>query len=92
MAGGTLEKGESLSHKTRVRRLPPVCLLVAGVLALVGRLRLRHLFMDRVILMEDGRRFRVFRHLSLRTSNDRTPAVLVVRFEFSGPRILPHLT
>ena len=32
--------------------------------------------------MEDGRRFRVFRHLSLRSSSGVTPALLVVRFRF----------
>ena len=71
-----------MSSQNRRRRLPPVCLLVASVLALLGRLRLRDQFVGRMILMENGRRFRVFRHLSRRTNSDGAPAVLVVRFRF----------
>ncbi len=72
-----------MSHKTRIRRLPPVCLLVAVVLTLLGRLRLRRRYVGRVLEMDDGRRFRVFRHLSQRSSSGVAPAVLVVRFRFA---------
>jgi hypothetical protein len=34
--------------------------------------------------MEDGRRFRVFRHLSLRSGRDAAPAVMVIRFRFAS--------
>jgi len=73
-----------MSLKTRIRPLPPVCLLVAVVLTVLGHLRFRHRFVGRELVMDDGRRFRVFRHLSLRASSDLTPAVLVVRFKFKS--------
>ena len=38
-----------MNSKNRFRRSPPVCLLVAAVLALFGRLRLRHQFVGGVI-------------------------------------------
>ena len=82
MAGGPLEKGESLSHKTRVRRLPPICLLAAVVQTLLGGLQLRRRFVGRELVMDDGRRFRIFRHLSQRSSSGVAPAVLVVQFRF----------
>ena len=71
-----------MSLKTRVRHFPLVCLVIAVVLALLGRLRLRHQFVGRVLEMDDGRRFRVFRHLSLRSNGGVAPAILVVRFKF----------
>jgi hypothetical protein len=71
-----------MNSKDMVRRSPPICLVVALVLALLGRLRLRRKYVGRVVSMEDGRRFRVFRHLSRRTGKAGRPAVLVVRFEF----------
>ncbi len=67
----------------RFRRFPPVCLLVAVVLVLLGHLQFRRRYIGRELVMEDGRRFRVFRHLSLRSSSDVAPAVLVVRFKFA---------
>jgi hypothetical protein len=83
VAGGSLEKGEPLSHKTRIRHFPLVCLVIAVALTLLGRLRLRYQFVGRVIEMENDRRFRIFRHLSLRSSSGIAPAVLVVRFRFA---------
>jgi len=71
-----------MSRETGVRRLPPVCLLCSVIYLVLGRLRFRRRLVGRGIVMDDGRRFRVFRHLSLRTDNDGTPAVLVVRFKF----------
>lgn len=72
-----------MSLQSPLLRLPPVCLLVAGVQALLGRLRFRRRLVGRELVMDDGRRFRVFRHLSLRSSNGVAPAVLVVRFRFA---------
>ena len=71
-----------MSSPSRFRRLPPVCLMVAAGLALVGRLRFQRGFVGREVAMDDGRRFRVFRQLSRRRGNDSAPAVLVVRFRF----------
>jgi hypothetical protein len=68
--------------KNSHRRLPPVCLVVAAALALLGRLRLRRQYVGKVVSMEDGRRFQAFRHLSRRTSDDGATAVLVIRFKF----------
>ena len=71
-----------MSSPGRFRRLPPVCLLVAGVLAILGRLRFERGLVGREVAMEDGRRFRVFRQLCRRSGNGSAPAVFVVRFRF----------
>jgi protein-S-isoprenylcysteine O-methyltransferase Ste14 len=69
----------------RLRRLPPVCALSAAFSALVGRLRFRRRLVGTKLVMDDGRTYRVFRHLSLQPSRDSAerPAVLVVRFRFA---------
>lgn len=67
----------------RFRRFPPVCLLVAAVLAVLGRLQFRRRYVGKELVMKDGRRFRVFRHLSFRSNSGVEPAVLVVRFRFA---------
>jgi len=75
-----------MSSENRFRRLPPVCTLFAMLRALVRRLRFERRYVGRVLVMENGQRFRVFRHLSLRTSRagvHASPAVLVVRFKFA---------
>ena len=77
-----------MSSKNRVRRLPPVCALVAVLRMLTGRLRLESRYVGSILVMEDGQRFRVFRHLSLSANEEReqgppAPAVLVVRFKFA---------
>jgi len=72
--------------KNRIRRSPPVCVLVAVALVVLGRLRFRRRYVGRVLVTEDGQRFRVFRYLSLRKSREgaeRSPAVLVIRFKFA---------
>ena len=68
-----------------LRRLPPVCALVAAALALVGRLRLRRRWVGEAIITEDGRTFRVFRHLSRapRPPAPEPPVLLIVRFRFA---------
>ena len=71
-----------MSSPGRFRRLPPVCLLVAGVLALLGRLRFERGLVGREVAMDDGRRFRVFRQLYRHSGNGSAPAVFVVRFRF----------
>lgn len=71
-----------MNLKDALRRSPAVCLMVALVLALRGRLRLRHQFVGRAVVMEGGQSFHVFRHLSRSTSSSGTPAILVVRFRF----------
>ncbi len=55
-----------MSSKNRLRRLPPVCALVAVLRVLIGDLRFERRYLGRVFVMEDGQRFRVFRHLSFR--------------------------
>ena len=77
-----------MSSKNRVRRLPPVCALVAVLRMLTGRLRLESRYVGSMIVMEDGQRFRVFRHLSLSGNEEReqgapASAILVVRFKFA---------
>ena len=75
-----------MSSKNRFRCLPPVCTLFAMLQALVRRLRFERRYVGRVLVMEDGQRFRVFRHLSLGRSGagvHASPAVFVVRFKFA---------
>jgi hypothetical protein len=52
-------------------------------LAVFRRLRFNHLYVGKEIITEDGRRFRIFRHLSRRGRANATPSVLVVRFRFT---------
>lgn len=72
-----------MSPESRFRRLPPVCLLVAISLALRRRLRFRHRHVGSVLAMDDGRRFRVFRHMERLETGDDAPSVLVIRFRFA---------
>ena len=75
-----------MSSKNRFRRLPPVCALVAVLRMLTARLRLESRYVGSIFVMEDGQRFRVFRHMSLSGKEEReqgAPAVLVVRFKFA---------
>jgi hypothetical protein len=69
----------------RLRRLPPVCALAAAASALAGRLRFHSQLLGMDLVMEDGRTFRVFRHLwrNRRDPVPVEPAVLVVRFRFA---------
>jgi hypothetical protein len=75
-----------MNSKNGFRRLPPVCALIALLRGLSGRLRFERRYVGRVFVMEDGQRFRAFRHLTLRGSRAGTqasPSVLVVRFRFA---------
>ena len=74
-----------MNLKNRFRHVPPVCLLVAVVLLLLGRLRFRRRYVGRVFVIE-GQRFRVFRQLVLSGTREEaqgSPAVFVVRFKFA---------
>ncbi len=74
------------SPGNRFRRLPPVCALVALLNVLLGRLEFERRYVGRELVMEDGRRFRVFRHLTLRGSgagSPKPPVVFVIRFRFA---------
>lgn len=71
---------------SRLRRLPPICVLVSVRGALLGRLGFQRQLVGKVLVMEDGCGFRVFRHLSLAAhgpDSSGSPAVLVVRFRFA---------
>lgn len=72
-----------MKPESRFRRLPPICLCVGTVLAVFRRLRLNHRYVGKEIVTEDGRHFRVFRHLSRRGRANGKPSVLVVRFRFT---------
>jgi hypothetical protein len=73
-----------MSSASRLRRLPPVCVLVAVLQVLVGRLGFERRHVGRKLVMEDGRPFRVFRHLALRGARPPgSPVVFVVRFRFA---------
>ena len=75
-----------MSSKSRLRRLPPICALVAVLRALVGRLGFERRYVDRELVMEDGRCFRVFRHLAASRAGsgaNGASTVFVVRFRFA---------
>lgn len=81
----TESEGGAVEAVSRLRRLPPVCVLMTLGSAMLGRLRFRRQLIGRRVMMEDGRRFRIFRHLSLRSRGADPPdlaAVLLVRFRF----------
>ena len=74
-----------MSSTSRLRRLPPVCVLVAALQGLRGRLGFQHRHVGRVLVTEDGQRLRVFRHLARREGSEQagsSPAVFVARFRF----------
>ena len=69
-----------MSSENRFRRLPPICALVAVLRFFTGRLRFENRYVDRVFVLEDGQRFRAFRHLSQKASGataQTSPAVFV---------------
>jgi len=75
-----------MGSENRFRRLPPICAFVAVLRFLTGRLRFENRHVGGVFVMEDGQRFRAFRHLSQEASGARartSPAVFVVRFKFA---------
>lgn len=60
---------------------PILGLLRTLLLFLLFRVKFRKNDIDRVIVMEDGRRFRIFRHVIVRSRHNQAPqAVFVVRF------------
>lgn len=74
-----------MSRTSAVRRMPPVCLLVALGYLLRGRVRHRRLSIGQILRMSDGRPYTVFRHVTLDVG-DSPPAdlpVLMVRFRFA---------
>jgi len=73
---------------SRLRRIPPVCVLAAVGAAFRGRLRLERRLIGTELVMPDGRTFRVFRQLThaVDGSDGATaarPVTLVVRFRFA---------
>jgi len=70
----------------RIRRSPPICLIVAVCRWLRGRLHFSTKYLGKTIVTGDGQRFTVFRHMNLRKENvssDDSPAVFAVRFKFA---------
>ena len=75
-----------MSSTGRFRRLPPVCAVFAVLRGLVGRLALERRYVGTELVMEDGRHFRVFRHLAASGAGaeaEGSCAVFVVRFRFA---------
>ena len=75
-----------MSSTSRFRRLPPVCAVVAVLRGVDGRLALERRYVGSELVMEDGRRFHVFRHLAASGAGggaEGSGAVLVVRFRFA---------
>ncbi|MFC2076534.1 YdhR family protein [candidate division KSB1 bacterium] len=71
---------------SRIRRTPIVSLIMTDIYCLLGRVRRSKEFYGREIMMEDGRKFKIFRQINLKTGKskkDSSPAILIVRFKFA---------
>jgi len=70
-------------RRQKVRHLPPICFLAANANLLIGWVRFPREHLGRVLEMDDGQRFTVFRHAHLKRRASGKPAVFVVRFKFA---------
>lgn len=76
--------------KAKLRKLPPVCLLISLAGMLTGRLRLSLRHRGEAMRMEDGSVFRIFRNFKMirqsttqHSQSFQQSCVFVVRFKFS---------
>jgi hypothetical protein len=68
----------------KLRILPPVCLLVAILELLCGRLRMPREFMGRKTVFDDGQVFTIFRQIKKRKAKlSEHSVIFVVRFKFA---------
>jgi len=67
-----------------LRKLPPVCLFIAIIQILTGRLRFSKNYFDNTLKMEDGSEFTIFRHITTHPVNRSTmECVFIVSFKFA---------
>lgn len=73
-----------LTMPKNVRILPPVCLIIAILGLLTGKLRMSREFVDRETVSDDGQVFTIFRQIKKRkTEAFEGRITFVVRFKFS---------
>ena len=67
-----------------IRKMPVVCLIIACFQLLSGRLRLTKNYLNKMIHMNNGNRFLIFRHISTYPLNQSDEdCVFIVSFKFS---------
>ena len=68
----------------RIRKSPLVCLIISLVRLVIGKLRLSDLYLTKTILMKDNSRYKIFRHISIKDSqNDAASTLFIVSFKFA---------
>lgn len=67
-----------------LRKIPPVCIGLALVRLILGRIRISKQYVGETILMADGQEYRIFRHIHTHPAHmSDASAIFVVRFKFS---------
>lgn len=80
---GSESANPSVKRNRTIRTLPPVCFLVANAKLLTGRVHFPKEHVGKVLEMDDGMRFIVFRHAHLRGPVLKSPAIFIARFRFA---------
>jgi hypothetical protein len=69
---------------TKLRKSPPVCLVISLLQLLTGQLRYSKQYAGKMIRMEDGGNFTIFRHITIKPDKkDQVETVFIVSFKFS---------
>ena len=68
----------------KLRKIPPVCLLISLLQLLTGKLRFSKRNLGNLVKMEDGREFTIFRHITTHPlKQSTTDCVFIVNFKFA---------
>lgn len=69
---------------TKFRKSPPICLGISIGRLLVGKLRLLNKFLGNSVEMEDGHKFKIFRHITIHPlKENKESIVFIVGFKFA---------
>ena len=71
-------------HSSKIRKTPVVCLTIAVIKLLTGRMRLSKQYLHKTVKMESGKKFVIFRHITSYPLNQVDGAcVFIVSFKFA---------
>ena len=69
---------------SKLRKHPLICLLLSAFCLLVGRLRLKRLYIKSMIKMDDDSAFQIFRYISRENIDiNQNHTVFILKFKFS---------
>ena len=68
----------------KFRKSPPVCLGISLVRLLLGKMRYSNQYLGYSVKREDGKEFKIFRHITVNPINENeTAIILIVSFKFA---------